>query len=245
MAQNIQEIKESKAGLAANIIGAIAFLALGICLVTLDVSFIARIIYSFSILAIGILFICFGMYYMIKYFFNHEYVRITSYGFTMGVILVIIGATFIINAGTVSAFIDALVCLIGIVFGAVMLQQSFALFHIQRGSWFISLLLGIATIAASIYILLTPLKIFDGAILSSIYLIVVGGFSLFSLLLMVIGLNDHKKDSDRIFKRNMEESPIASKQRADESIFEDEPSFDAKEDIGTQPKEGSDDLFEE
>lgn len=245
MALNKEEIKESKAGLAANIIGAIAFLALGICLITLDAGFIARIIYSFSILGLGILFICFGMYYMIKYFFNHEYVRITSYGFTMGVILVIIGAVFIINADVVSSFIDALICLMGVVFGAVMLQQSFALFHIQRGSWFISLILGFATIAASIYILLTPLKIFNGELLPSVYLIVVGGFSLFSLLLMVIGLNDYKKDSDRIFKRNMEESPLGSKQKVDESIFEDEPVFNDVEEKVTEPKEGSDDLFEE
>ncbi|SFH61571.1 Uncharacterized membrane protein HdeD, DUF308 family [Pseudobutyrivibrio sp. OR37] len=245
MASNKEEIKDSKAGLVANIIGALAFLAVGICLIAFDAALIAKMIYSFSILGLGILFICFGMYYMIKYFFNREYIRITSYGFTMGVILVIIGAVFIINADVVSSFIDALVCLIGVVFGAVMLQQSFALFHIQRGSWFLSLLLGIATIAGSIYILLTPIKIFAGSMISYIYLIVVGAFSLFSLLLMVIGLNDHKKDSDRLFKRNMEESPLMSGKKADDSIFEEEPFFETHEEKDDKPAEGSDDLFEE
>ena len=62
---------------------------------------------------------------------------------------------------------------------------------------------------------------------------------------MVIGLKDHKKDSDRIFKRNMEESPLGSKQKVDESIFEDEPVFNDVEEKVTEPKEGSDDLFEE
>ena len=245
MASNKEEIKDSKAGLVANIIGALAFLAVGICLIVFDAAFIAKMVYSFSILGLGILFICFGMYYMIKYFFNHEYIRITSYGFTMGVILVIIGAVFIINADVVSTFIDALVCLIGVVFGAVMLQQSFALFHIQRGSWFLSLLLGIATITGSIYILLTPTKIFAGDMISFIYLIVVGAFSLFSLLLMVIGLNDHKKDSNRIYKRNMEESPLFNGKNANDSIFEDEPSVDFYEEEVKAPAEGSDDLFEE
>ena len=71
MARTQEEIKDSKAGLPANIIGALAFLALGILLITLNADLIARIVYSYSILAFGILFICFGMYYMIKYFFNH------------------------------------------------------------------------------------------------------------------------------------------------------------------------------
>ena len=244
MANYQEEIKESKAGLAANIIGAIAFLAAGICLLTLNADFIAKIVYSFSVLAFGIIFICFGTYYMIKYFFNHEFTRITSYSFTMGVILVIIGAVFIMNASYVSVFIDSLICLLGIVFGAIMLQQSFALFHIQRGTWFLNLLLGIATIGGSIYILLTPIKIFDGNIYTSIYLILVGAFSLFALLLNVIGLRDHKKDANRIYKRNMEDSPFNSK-KAEESIFEDEPVVDIKEETKLEPEEGSDALFEE
>ncbi|MBR1622430.1 MAG: DUF308 domain-containing protein, partial [Pseudobutyrivibrio sp.] len=230
---------------AANIIGAIAFLAAGICLLTLNADFIARLVYSFLVLGFGILFICFGTYYMIKYFFNHEFARITSYSFTMGVILVIIGAVFIMNANYVSAFIDALVCLLGVVFGAIMLQQSFALFHIGRGTWFLSLLLGAATVAGSIYLLLVPMKIFDGNLYTSIYLILVGAFSLFSLLLMVIGLRDHKKDANRIYNRNMEESPLSSKKKADESIFEEEPVVEIKEEKKEEPEAGSDALFEE
>ena len=244
MANVQEEIKDSKAGLIANIIGAIAYLAVGICLLTLNTDIISKVVYSFSILAFGILFVCFGMYYMIKYFFNHEYTRITSYGFTMGVILVVIGAVFVVNADVVSAFIDALVCLIGVVFGAIMLQQSFALFHIQRGSWFLSLILGIATIAASVYILLTPMQIFAGDLYASIYLIVVGAFALFSLLLMVIGLRDHKKDSNRNYKRNIEDSPIG-KNKMDDSIFEDEPVVEVKEEVKNTPEAGSDALFEE
>ena len=70
MARN-EEIKDSKAGLIAHIIGSIAFIALGICMLTLDTNLIAKVVYSFSVLIVGILFICFGAYYMIKYFFYH------------------------------------------------------------------------------------------------------------------------------------------------------------------------------
>lgn len=218
MARN-EEIKDSKVALVAHIVSSVVFLALGICLLTLDANMISTIVYSFSVLAVGILFIAFGAWYMIKYFFNHEYNRISNYGFTMGVILVIIGAIFIFQANYISAFIDSLVCLIGIVLGAVMLQQSFALFHIERGTWFLSLIFGIATVGASIYFLITPHKFFERNILTCSFMIAVGGLSLFSLLLMAIGLRDHRKDSNRNYNRNVADAPSS----LDDSIFEEEP----------------------
>ncbi len=218
MARN-EEIKDSKVALVAHIVSSVVFLALGICLLTLDAGLISTMVYSFSVLAVGILFIAFGAWYMIKYFFNHEYNRISNYGFTMGVILVIIGAIFIFQANYISAFIDSLVCLIGIVLGAVMLQQSFALFHIERGTWFLSLIFGIATVGASIYFLITPHKFFERNILTCSFMIAVGGLSLFSLLLMAIGLRDHRKDSNRNYNRNVADAPSS----LDDSIFEEEP----------------------
>jgi len=244
MAHNQEEVKNSKAGLAAHIIGAIAFLAVGICLLVLDATIIAKAVYSFSVLCIGILFICFGAYYMIKYFFNQEYKKVSNYGFTMGVILIIIGAIVIFKADSIASFIDGLVCIIGVIFGAIMLQQSFALFHMERGSWFISLILGLATIGCSIYFLLDNAKFFTGIFVNTIYMIVVGTLSLFSLLLMVIGLRDHKRDSDRIYKRNIDEGPYGKK--VDESIFEDEPIVEfSEEKPNDEPQEGSDVLFDE
>jgi len=243
MAHTNEVIKESKAGLAAHIIGALAFLAVGICLLVLDASFIEKLVYSFSVLGIGILFIIFGVYYMIKYFFNHEFVRVSNYGFTMGVILMIIGSVIIFKADHISSFIDALVCLIGFIFGAIMLQQSFALFHMQRFTWFISLVLGAATIASSVYLLMENAKFFTGEFISAVYLVTVGGVSLFSLILMALGLNGHKKDSNKIYKRNVEDSPLGS--QVDDSIFEEENDGPYVEKVTIEPDEGSDALFEE
>ncbi len=240
---NNEEIKESKAGLVAHIIGSIAFLAVGICLYVFDNNFISTLVYSYSVLAVGVLFILFGAYYMIKYFFNREYTRISNYGFTMGVILVIIGSVVIFKADIISSFIDAGICLIGAVLGAVMLQQSFALFHMQRGTWFISLVFGLAAIGASVYVLLEQYKFFDGNFLSCLYLIVMGAVSLFSLLLMAIGLKDHKNDSERLLKRNLEEAP--DKNAVDESIFEDEPVSEVEEAFVEEPQPGDDSLFDE
>ncbi|MDC7278309.1 MULTISPECIES: DUF308 domain-containing protein [Pseudobutyrivibrio] len=238
MARNNEEIKDSKVALVAHIVASLVYLALGICLLVLDANVISQIAYSFSVLAVGILFICFGAWYMIKYFFNHEYIKISNYGFTMGVILVIIGAISIFQANYISAFIDALVCLIGVVLGAVMLQQSFALFHIQRGAWFLSLFFGIISIAASIYFLLVPQKFFERNVITCSYLIAIGALSLLSLLLMAIGLHDHKKDSNRNYTRILEDAPGSS---LDDSIFEEDQDnyFD---DVY---KDSSSDLFED
>ncbi len=245
MSKKSEEIKNSKAGIVAHIIGSIAYIAIGVCLLTLDVSLISRLAYSCSVLAGGILFICFGAYYMLKYFFNHEYTRVSNYGFTMGVILVIIGSAFIFKANYISGFIDVIVCIIGGLFGAIMLQQTFALFHMQRGTWIITLLFGAATIAASVYMLLNNAKFFNGVFLNTVYMIAVGGVSLFSLLLMVIGLRDHNKDLKE--KPNKKKASVNEKEDTlDESIFEDEPVvqvIDLPDD--EVPPVGSDAFFEE
>lgn len=243
MTRNSEEIKDSKVALVAHIVASLIFLALGICLLTLDVSFISTIVYSFSVLAVGILFICFGAWYMIKFFFNHEYTKITNYGFTMGVILVIIGAVFIFEANYISAFIDALVCIIGIIIGAVMLQESFSLFHIQRGTWVLTILLGVATIGASVYFILTPHRFFERNIVTCSYLIAVGAASLLSLIMMAVGLHGHKKDANILYNRNMEDAPGASKSAVDDSIFEDEPTVNFAED--SVASQGAESLFED
>ena len=243
MTNKADEIKTSKAGLIAHIIGALAFLAIGICLLVLDTDFIEKLVYSFSVLAIGILFILFGAYYMIKYFFNREFIKVSNYGFTMGVILVIIGSVFIFKANYISSFIDSIVCLIGIVFGAIMLQQSFALFNLKRVTWLLCFLLGGATIGISIYLLMGNTKFFTGEMLSCVYLISVGAVSLLVLIMMAIGIKAHKNISNTNYNRNMEEAPFSNK--AEESIFEDE-SFDIPvEKVTIEPEEGSDALFEE
>ncbi|MCR4693854.1 MAG: DUF308 domain-containing protein [Pseudobutyrivibrio sp.] len=236
-------VKNSKAGITAHIIASVLFVALGICLLLMDATMISTLIYSFSVLTMGVLIICFGAYYMIKYFFNKEYTKVSNYGFTMGVILVILGSLFIFKADAISLFIDALVSLVGVVLGAVMLQQAFALFHIQRSSWFISLILGIATIAASIYTYFYNYKFFDGNLYACIFMIAVGGLSLFSLLLMLIGLHDHKKDSERIYSRNVEDNPT---RKQDDSIFEEEVEIPSPvEEPAPAVEEGADALFEE
>lgn len=242
MARNNEEIKDSKVALVAHIVASLVYLALGICPLVMDVSFISTLVYSFSVLGVGILFIIFGAWYMIKYFFNHEYIKISNYGFTMGVILVIIGALFIFKSSDLSTYIDVLVCLIGIVLGAVMLQQSFALFHIQRGTWFLSLIFGAAAIGFSIFFILYPIQFFEGNIYGCVYLIAIGGLSLFSLLLMAIGLKDHKNDSERIYNRNMDDAPLTAKKASDDSIFEDEPEPEFEEETYNV---GSESLFED
>ncbi|MBR5636393.1 MAG: DUF308 domain-containing protein [Pseudobutyrivibrio sp.] len=244
MARNSEEIKDSKVALVAHIVASLIYLALGICFVVLDANLVSNLVYSYSVLAVGIFFICFGAWYMIKYFFNHEYIKISNYGFTMGVILVVIGALFIFQANTISGYIDALICLIGLVLGAVMLQQSFALFHMQRGTCFVSLFFGLVSVTASVvFLLFTPWKDFGYIFYCWVYMIVIGGLSLFSLLLMAIGLHDYKKDSDRNYSRNMEDAPSTAKKAVDDSIFEDEPQDYFSDSYKTE--QSSDSLFED
>lgn len=245
MARTEEQTKDSKAGLIAHILVSIVFMALGIVMLVVDPSIISTIVYSFSVLVAGILFICFGAYYMIKYFFNQEFRKISNYGFTMGVILVIIGAVLIFMAADLSVFIDSIVCLVGIVLGAVMIQQAFALFHIERSSWFVSLIFAVATIGVSIYFLISSQKFFSGDLLSCVYLISVGALSIICLLMMVFGLKDHKKISEKIYKRNLEEAPATAHKSDDDSIFEEEPVTETTSEPEPETPVTDDTVFEE
>lgn len=242
MTKSNDTTKESKAGLIAHILVSLVFLAAGIVMLMVDASIISTIVYSFLVLVIGILFICFGAYYMIKYFFNQEFRKISNYGFTMGVILIIIGAVLIFMASDLSVFIDAIVCLSGIVLGAVMLQQSFALFHMERTSWFVNLIFSALAVGFSIFFLIQNQKFFDGNLVSCIYLISIGSLSIISLLMMVFGLKDHKKLSEKNIKRNFEESPVAG--GLDDAIFEDEPVSSAPVET-VAPTPSDDSVFED
>ena len=64
---NYEETKPSKGGVVANILAALAFLALGICLYVLNAELISKYVFSYVSIAVGALFIVFGLYNMIKY----------------------------------------------------------------------------------------------------------------------------------------------------------------------------------
>ncbi|MCR5415531.1 MAG: DUF308 domain-containing protein [Pseudobutyrivibrio sp.] len=245
MAQvNDSKTKDSKAGIFAHILISLIYIAAGVSMLLLDADFISQLVYSFLILALGILFICFGVYHMIKYFFNQEYTKVSNYGFTTGVLLLIIGSLFIFQANEISTYIDTIVCLISIVLGAVMLQQSFALFHIRRPSWFIGLIFGIATIGTSIYGYLMNIHFFYGEMIPTVYLISVGGVSILSLIVMAFGLRNHKKSIERAYG-NVSGNDNLSAGGVDDSIFEEEPVFTSTPEQTPVTPATPDSLFEE
>lgn len=243
---NYEETKPSKGGIVANILAALAFLALGICLLVLNAQTISKYVFSYVAIAVGALFICFGLYNMIKYFFRQEFKSICNYGFTYGVVLAIIGSGFLFLSDVVAKAVNLEIIIAGVLLGTVMLQHSFALFYMRRALWFLSFIFGVAAVAASGYFfLIKPQDFFSGKLIPCLYLIIVGGASLLSLLFMVIGLHTHKKDSKKNINRNFEEAPVTSIPTVEESIFEDEPVFETPVVEKVELDAGSDDLFDE
>ncbi|WP_405376770.1 hypothetical protein [Pseudobutyrivibrio sp.] len=238
---NYEETKPAKGGVIANIFAALAFLALGICLLVLNADSVSDMIYSFASIAVGACFICFGAYYMIKYFFKQEYKSICNYGFTMGVILAIIGSGFLFLSNVVVVFLDFIIIFAGALLGTIMLQQSFALFYMRKATWFLSFLFGACSIAASIYFgFFEKIVFFSGNLIPCLYFIIIGGLSLLSMLLMVIGIHGHKKEANVKPVKHTEEVSAP-----EDSIFEDEPSFETPVVEKVELEPGSDDLFDE
>lgn len=248
-------VKDSKVGITAHIITALLFLAMGIALLVTNAAFIYNLVYTCLVAAAGILLIIFGAFFMIKYFFSQEFKRVTNYSFTQGVILIIIGALIIFKADSLSNFIDAIVCLAGAVLGAVMLQQSFALFHLKRKTWILILIFGLAAIASSLFFFVNGMQLFTGNVLAAIYLTVLGALSLLSLILMAIGLLTGKKQEKKNTANNVAEG---QKTESEDSFFEDDTKTvvdgveytsyqpeNTSSDSSTETKSDTDALFED
>ena len=238
---NYEETKPGKGGVIANILAALAFLALGICLLVLNAESVRDLIYSFASIAVGACFIIFGAYYMIKYFFKQEYKSICNYGFTMGVILAIIGAGFLFMSNVVVVVLNFIVIFAGALLGTIMLQQSFALFYMRKAAWFLNFLFGVCAIAASVYFgFFEKKEFFSGQLIPCLYFIVIGGLSLLSMFIMGIGIHTHKKNGGAKVAKEVEEVSTP-----EESIFEDEPSFETPVVEKVELEPGSEDLFDE
>ncbi|MBQ7469465.1 MAG: DUF308 domain-containing protein [Pseudobutyrivibrio sp.] len=238
---NYEETKPGKGGVIANILAALAFLALGICLLVFNAESVKDLIYSFASIAVGACFIIFGAYYMIKYFFKQEYKSICNYGFTMGVILAIIGSGFLFMSNVVVVVLNFIVIFAGALLGTIMLQQSFALFYMRKATWILSFLFGVCAVAASIYFgFFEKEEFFSGQLVPCLYFIVIGGLSLLSMLLMGIGIHSHKKTGGAKSAKEVDEVSAP-----EESIFEDEPSFETPVVEKVELEPGSEDLFDE
>lgn len=148
-----------------------------------------------------------GIWLISRYFLHKEFQQTTNYGFSVGTLVVILGAIDLIRAQDVAGAIPTYLGILVLVEGVVMLQNTVQLKNLKGNLWAVSLVFSVLSVAASVVILLDIKHIISGhmAVLYVIQ-IVVGTFALLSLCFVGIRTKRYHKDIAREMEDNIEES---------------------------------------
>ena len=148
-----------------------------------------------------------GIWLISRYFLHKEFQQTTNYGFSVGTLVVILGAIDLIRAQDVAGAIPTYLGILVLVEGVVMLQNTVQLKNLKGNLWAVSLVFSVLSVAASVVILLDIKHIISGHI-AVLYVIqiVVGTFALLSLCFVGIRTKRYHKDIAREMEDNIEES---------------------------------------
>lgn len=104
----------------------------------------------------GVLLLICGIVLIVKYFMSKSYQDITKYGFSAGVLSVIAGVCMLVRAKEISAYFSLFLGICILLTSIIKLQNAVDLKGMEQKSWLVFLLIAIAFLAASVYIVLDP-----------------------------------------------------------------------------------------
>lgn len=109
-----------------------------------------------SLLGVGL--IIAGAAMVIKYFLTKSYLNYSSYGFTGGVLLVLLGIIVMIKVGEVAEGFNVCLGVCLMLTSVIKLQNGIQLLSVRNRTWIAVLSLAVVFIAMSVLILINPFK---------------------------------------------------------------------------------------
>lgn len=193
---------------APNVVGNIAIVFTSLLLIALGLVMLCTqaVQLIFFCYGAGACLLIWGIWMISRYFLRHEFQETTNYGFSIGTLVVILGAIDLIRAKEIADSLPNYLGIIVLVEGVVMLQHTVQLKNLRGKFWSLSLLFSLFSVMASVVILLDI-----GHIISKhrnvlyILLIVVGVFVLVSLCFVGLRTRRYHKEVARETSRHMEE----------------------------------------
>lgn len=192
-----------------NIVGNIAIIFSSVLLILFGVVMLltdaVKIIYFCY--GAGACLLIWGIWLISRYFLRNEFRMTTNYGFSIGTLLVILGAVALIRSDEIALTIPNYLGMAVLVEGVVMLQNTVQLKNLHGSMWSISLIFSILSVAAAIGILLDPGHIISGHG-DVIYMILVltGIFALLSLCFVGYRTKRFHMEEKRELQRQLDES---------------------------------------
>lgn len=164
-----------------------------------------------------------GIWLISRYFLRKEFQKTTNYGFSVGTLVVILGAVDLIRAKDVAQSLAVYLGIVVLIEGVVMLQNTVQLKNLKGSYWVVSLVFSLLSEVAAIVILLDI-----GHIISRHYVvlyviqILVGIFSLLSLCFVGIRTKRFHEEYLKGVERNLEESQEWMNEECKKDIETDE-----------------------
>ena len=148
-----------------------------------------------------------GIWLISRYFLRKEFQQTTNYGFSVGTLVVILGAVDLIRAKDIVESLSIYIGFVILVVGVVMLQNTVQLKNLRGKLWVVSLVFSLISEAAAIVILLDIRHIISRHVkILYIIQIAVGCFALLCLCFVAVRTRRFHRDAYRDLERNLEES---------------------------------------
>lgn len=192
-----------------NVVGNIAIVFMSILLIAVGCIMLftdaVRMIYFCY--GAGACLLVWGIWMISRYFLHKEFQRTTNYGFSVGTLVVILGAIDLIRAQDIADSIPNYLGILVLIEGVVMLQNTVQLKNLHGDLWIVSLIFSLLSVAGSVVILLdigNMITRYETAFYG--ILILVGAFALLSLCFVGVRTKRYHKEGKRELERNIEES---------------------------------------
>ena len=149
----VKEKKQKGIGVGTGMILGIAVIYI---LFGLAMLFVPQFKEIYIIYIAGAIFVVFGIIMIVKYFLTGSYRDIGKYGFSAGVLCVLIGVFMLVRADKISAYFSLFLGVCILLTAIVKLQNAVDLKSIHNKAWFVFLLIALVFLAAAILIVLNP-----------------------------------------------------------------------------------------
>lgn len=189
------------------IIASCISIILGVALLFVPQIQIITICYSISTVMVAA-----GIIFIVKYFLAEGYLNMNEYGFSIGVLMVVLGMCALVREEQVAAFF--ILCIGGFVLisGIIKLQYSMALKIVEDKLWIVLLFVSFIIMGLAIAIILNPFSSKDTLQTFTYYILIIDGIlSIVCNIYLFWSLKNHgKREMKEGLKQQLidEEVPI-------------------------------------
>ena len=148
-----KEKKQKGIGIGTGMILGIAIIYI---LFGLAMIFVPQFKEIYIIYIAGAIFVIFGIVMIVKYFLTGSYRDIGKYGFSAGVLCVLIGVLMLVRTNEIAACFSLFLGICILLTAIIKLQNAVDLKSMHNKGWFVFLLIALVFLAAAILIVLNP-----------------------------------------------------------------------------------------